>query len=560
MKKFVLAIATSLLLLNGLSAQTTDSYTISNFASSNLFDDFIDWDSLQGYPIDKNEVGDANNPLDWKQAWIANDATDFYFAYSNYGDVGTRWGQTIYIDTDLNKLTGWQSGLQIGADYVIQGNSIFSYDGDAAGTVWQWNLVKNMGWSIFYDFYEFKFKRSLLGNPSSFRLAFVGSNEPYGGTAEDLYPDALYTKGSANPYFTYNVADGGNSAPTVEDALFGVRDGQSITFDLYGSDPDGDSLTYEITSDPEGGVVVGTSPTFTYTPDPGFTGDDFISYRAFDGELYSDEGFISLHVSLTGVNPVVYSNPMAQITVDGDLSEWSNSMEFPEDREGDIIFPNNPINYSNAGMAHNESSVFFYYENFVTDLNSIATWTHNIFLDTDADNTTGLQDGMAIGPDYLIQGADLFSYAGSGPDWKWSYVGSVVRAVQETQAEIMIDRAVLGNPEKINFALIGDNYSVGGNMADFYPDGIYNFLHGYRYFEYQLDDMQAADQNTLTIKAATADPIQGLPNTSVTAVQPFANRDRDTGTISVGGGGALGLVWTLWLLSFILMRRKSETI
>lgn len=538
--------------------QPAPGYEISNFASASWFDS-IDWDSLQGYPLDPQEGTRDGNPLDWQRAWIANDALHFYIGYKNYGDISTSWGQTIYIDTDKNSETGWQSGLPIGADYVIQGAHLFSYDGDVQGTVWQWNLVHNMGVSFFSDLMELKFKKTLLGNPDTFRLVFVGSNEPYGGTVEDLYPDNLYSKGLNNQFFSYRVATGGNSAPIAEEFVLSTRMDQPIEFTLYATDPDDDDLTYNITSDPiDSGVLQGTPPNLTFIPNPGYEGGDFFSFTVNDGQLDSEEALVAIDVRATGVNPVIYSNQVTNLTLDGDLSDWDTLQGFPEDRQGDVSFTgDNPIDFTDAAMAHNDAALFLYYENNSEDLNNIDDWTFNVFLDTDINSTTGFQDGMAIGSEYLLQGASLYRYDGDGSSWAWAYEGDVVRSVMQTQAEIMIDRVAIGDPQSIRIALIGDNLTLGGRMIDFYPDGIYNALRGYRFYEYMISDTIAIPQNTLTFQAASATPISGLIDSNIIARQPFANSTNDSGTITTGGG-VLGISYLFLLLQGLILHRRKR--
>ena len=60
-----------------------------------------------------------------------------------------------------------------------------------------------------------------------------------------------------------------NTAPTATDlrAHGRVRVGHAGV--LFGTDPDGDALTYGVVTQPEHGKLTGTAPTLTYTPDDG---------------------------------------------------------------------------------------------------------------------------------------------------------------------------------------------------------------------------------------------------------------------------------------------------
>jgi VCBS repeat-containing protein len=54
------------------------------------------------------------------------------------------------------------------------------------------------------------------------------------------------------------------------------------------TDPDGDALTAQVASDPsQGAVILSPDGSFTYTPNPGATGQDSFTYTASDGDLTS---------------------------------------------------------------------------------------------------------------------------------------------------------------------------------------------------------------------------------------------------------------------------------
>jgi len=71
---------------------------------------------------------------------------------------------------------------------------------------------------------------------------------------------------------------------------------EPIAITLSGSDADGDSLTFSITSDPLHGSLSGTAPELLYTPQTGFVGSDVFSFRVWDGELYSQDANVLITV------------------------------------------------------------------------------------------------------------------------------------------------------------------------------------------------------------------------------------------------------------------------
>ena len=116
---------------------------------------------------------------------------------------------------------------------------------------------------------------------------------------------------SGSDTFTYRPFDGSvhgniglvnlkiiqvNDAPIVQSSTFNLKEDGSISIKLIASDPDGDDLSFSITSEPTNGVIVGNGPNYTYTPYADFNGGDAFSVVATDGSLSSDPAIISLVV------------------------------------------------------------------------------------------------------------------------------------------------------------------------------------------------------------------------------------------------------------------------
>ena len=63
------------------------------------------------------------------------------------------------------------------------------------------------------------------------------------------------------------------------------------------TDVDGDSLTVEVTQQPQNGTLqLNADGSFSYTPTPNFTGTDSFNYRAFDGLVYSNPATVNISV------------------------------------------------------------------------------------------------------------------------------------------------------------------------------------------------------------------------------------------------------------------------
>ena len=178
--------------------------TISNPASGITVDgDIADWSNYQSFGDDPNDVDySVNNQIDWLKGWMAHDDQYTYLAYRNDGNIALDWGQQIYIDTDGNFATGYQIGA-LGADYVIEGDSVLRYKGN--GDTWDWDVMGTMLQSVRNDLAEFRFPRSWLGNATQFRLLFFGNNEPYNGEKIDYYPDSAGDDSAKIRYFVYST-------------------------------------------------------------------------------------------------------------------------------------------------------------------------------------------------------------------------------------------------------------------------------------------------------------------------------------------------------------------
>lgn len=156
-------------------------------------------------------------------------------------------------------------------------------------------------------------------DPDSNPLTYVVVSQPGHGTLTGTAPNLTYTSAagfvgtdsftfkvndgkvdSATATITINVSatggDGGNHAPTATALTFSTSAGISIDIMLAGSDPDNDTLTYIIVTQPSNGTLSGTAPSLTYTPNLGFVGTDSFTYKVNDGKTDSAEVAVTILV------------------------------------------------------------------------------------------------------------------------------------------------------------------------------------------------------------------------------------------------------------------------
>lgn len=148
-------------------------------------------------------------------------------------------------------------------------------------------------------------------------LTFSVAIDPTMGQLSGTPPDLMYTP-NPDEYgldsFTFEVFDGqttgqavvditidGTDDPPVGTALAIVVDeDDSVRIDLVGVDPDGDSLTYEITTPPTQGTVNGFGASQRYTPNPDYNGPDQFEYTVSDATTTSAP--VTADITVTPVN------------------------------------------------------------------------------------------------------------------------------------------------------------------------------------------------------------------------------------------------------------------
>jgi serine protease AprX len=228
--------------------------------------------------------------------------------------------------------------------------------------------------------------------------------------------------------FTYTISDGkgGTDTGTVNITINPINDApaanaQSVTttkdtqvaIALTGSDVDGDTLTFSIVDAPTNGLMSGTAPNLTYTPNTGFVGNDSFTFKVNDGSLDS----ITATVSIT-VNP-----PAQVIFSDGfsNFNKWTESNEF-DWRVRTPVEKNIPGYISSNTVAHadrctSSAGCILTMKNAI-DLSGYQSATIKFwrYVDNDLDNNEFLRVQVFDGTNWNT----IFSWTnGSGDDDTW---------------------------------------------------------------------------------------------------------------------------------------------
>ena len=103
----------------------------------------------------------------------------------------------------------------------------------------------------------------------------------------------------------YEFAPPPNRAPVADAQSVTTAEDTAAPITLTGSDPDGDSLAYEVVDAPAHGTLTGTAPALTYTPDADYDGPDSFTFTVSDGSLTSAPATVSITVTPVPDAPVI---------------------------------------------------------------------------------------------------------------------------------------------------------------------------------------------------------------------------------------------------------------
>ena len=171
--------------------------TVSNPATISIDGSLTDWTNLQSFGVDANDISLAGAQADWQETWMAHDSNNLYLAYSNYGAINTAswWTWEVYLDTDSNKASGFNLGANLGADYLLDGGSLWKYSG--SGSDWSWQYVGEMISNVNGNKAEIKISRASLGYPSTVNVIYRAGNGVftgnYGNQSVDYFPNNTST-------------------------------------------------------------------------------------------------------------------------------------------------------------------------------------------------------------------------------------------------------------------------------------------------------------------------------------------------------------------------------
>lgn len=246
------------------------------------------------------------------------------------------------------------------------------------------------------------------------------------------------------------------------------------------NDNDGDSIEDSIDPDDDNDGVPDGSDAFPF---------DSTEWLDSDGDGIGDNADPdSPATPVTPPTTTAPSNPVT-IAVDGGFADWAAVDSFGTD-PNDVNGTGNTLDFAEGWVAHDSNSVFIRYDSHAPD-DVLLTWGYSVQIDSDANPNTGFKGfggELPIGVDYMIEGATMHRYTGTGNDFSWAPGVFVPNVVNGNSIEMAVPRSELGDPQSMRLFFYANNLSVMGTALDYFPDSVSSLTAALqdRSFEYSL--------------------------------------------------------------------------
>ncbi len=97
---------------------------------------------------------------------------------------------------------------------------------------------------------------------------------------------------------SFTVTSVVDDPPTADDQVVSTPENTALAVTLTATDPEGQTMTYAVTSGPSNGSLSGSAPNLTYTPNAGFSGSDSFTFTASDGTNTSTAATVTIGVGV----------------------------------------------------------------------------------------------------------------------------------------------------------------------------------------------------------------------------------------------------------------------
>ena len=125
-----------------------------------------------------------------------------------------------------------------------------------------------------------------------------------------------------------------NDPPVAVSQSVSTAEDTAKAITLAATDVDGDGLTYAVVSPPVHGVLSGTAPALTYTPDADYHGPDSFTFKVNDGLVDSSAATVSITVTPVNDAPVAVGD---SLSTGEDTQGQVNVLGNDSDPDGDTV-------------------------------------------------------------------------------------------------------------------------------------------------------------------------------------------------------------------------------
>ncbi|HMP75151.1 MAG TPA: hypothetical protein PKE12_02530 [Kiritimatiellia bacterium] len=163
-----------------------------------------------GTPLERDRV-EGVSPCDWTAFYAAPAKDGLRLAYRCAGPIDFNRGAAycVYLDADGRRDTGFRGGednFPIGADYLLQGITLYRYTGDdgpGRGVTWSWSAVGEVPFRVDGAYAEFTLSPALLELHGATLHAFLiadNTADGVGGSTNDEMPDGALRRGGGGKF------------------------------------------------------------------------------------------------------------------------------------------------------------------------------------------------------------------------------------------------------------------------------------------------------------------------------------------------------------------------
>ena len=202
-------------------------------------------------------------------------------------------------------------------------------------------------------------------------VSYAVATSPSSGVLSGSAPNLIYTPNAdfnGNDSFTFTVTDNEsatstsatisltvtsvNDEPTANAQTATTAEDNATSITLSGSDVDGTIASYAVATSPSNGVLSGTAPNLTYTPNADFNGNDSFTFTVTDNESATSTS-ATISLAVTSVNDAPTANAQSVTTAEDNATSITLAGSDVDGTIASYAVATSPSNGALSGTAPN---------------------------------------------------------------------------------------------------------------------------------------------------------------------------------------------------------------